>query len=61
MLRESKKYLSSFMVKCFREQRGPFETNPLAFFADVTESINGRRDPPPATNCQAGFVFMMVT
>ena len=45
---------------CLRAGRS-FETlNPLLFFADVMESINGRRDPLPAAGVKQ-HICMMVT
>lgn len=50
-------HLSSFMVRYLYERRGPSEAlNPRLFFADVMESIDGRRDPLPAT--ESGWICM---
>ena len=50
MLEERRACLSSFMVRCSYERRGPSGTlKPSLFFADVMGSINGRRDPLLAT------------
>ena len=47
MLEESRGYLSSFMIGCVYEGGGLLRPSIRYFFADVIESINGRRDPLP--------------
>lgn len=62
MLEDSRAYLCAFMVSCLYDRRGPFEVLKPSPFADVMESINpGRRDPLLGTECQAGFVWVLVT
>ena len=48
MLEESRGFLSSFMVRCFTSGGGLPRSLVPPLFADVIESINGRRDPLPA-------------
>ena len=60
MLEESRGYLPSFMVKCVYEQESLPRPSVPYFFADVMESINGRRDPLPAVGVKQ-HICMMVT